>query len=214
MNKKVFIFDLDGTLVNTLSDIAFSINKMLMTYDFENHSEDAVRKMIGKGARNLVTNALPESKRDDSFVDEALDRYRKIYEKNLVVKTHTYDGIPGVLAQLKKQGVRMAVLSNKDDGHVKYTVDALMPGMFQSVNGFSPLFPHKPSPEAVFDIMKRMNAKPDETAFIGDSAVDIQTARNAGIMAVGVTWGFDSGESFEKFTPDVKIDKPIQLLEI
>lgn len=214
MNKKALIFDLDGTLVDTISDITFSLNKMLDSYGLEMHTEADVRKMIGKGARNLVTRALPENKREDSFIDMALECYRGIYEKNLVVKTYAYDGISEALNELKERGIKLAVLSNKDDSHVKITVDTLLPGVFESVNGFSPLFPHKPSPDAVFDIMKRINVQPEETAFVGDSKVDILTAKNAGIMSVGVMWGFDEGASFEENVPDVKISMPKELLSI
>ena len=108
----------------------------------------------------------------------------------------------------------MAVLSNKDDNHVKTIVDILMPGIFTSVNGFSPLYPHKPAPDSVLAIMEQTGMSKEETAFIGDSAVDIKTASNASLFSVGVTWGFGGSESFKDVSPDLLVYKPEQLLNI
>lgn len=214
MNKKALIFDLDGTLVNTLSDIAGSVNEMLSHYGFELHSDDEIRRMIGKGARNLITQALPEGRRDKGFVDEALEYYRKCYDINTVVKSYVYEGVAELLEEFKKRGVKMAVLSNKDDGHVKKIVDALLPDYFLFANGFSPIFPHKPSPDSVLAMMKEMGVTKAETAFVGDSAVDVQTAHNAGILSIGVSWGIGGASSFIDCNPDVLVNTPSEILKI
>lgn len=214
MTKNALIFDLDGTLVNTLSDIAYSVNEMLNHYGFDKHTEDEIRRMIGKGSKNLISQSLPENMRYDAFVSEAHSYYVKCYEDNLTVRTYVYDGLADVLREFKTRGYRMAVLSNKDDRHVKEIVNTLMPDIFASVNGFSPLYPHKPAPDSVLAIMKEMGVSAERTVFIGDSAIDIKTAANAGLYSIGVSWGFGGVDSFKDVTPDVLVHEPVQLLEI
>ncbi len=212
MADRAFIFDLDGTLVDTLSDITSAINLMLSDYNFEKHSEAEVVKMIGRGARHLITCALPESKREDAFITEALERYRNYYDANLVVKTHVYCGLSEVLNTLKNKGIKMAVLSNKDDRHVKIIVRKLLPYIFEIYNGFRPHFPHKPAPGAVLDIMDKLGVKPENTVYIGDSSVDVLTAQNAGVYSVGVAWGFAGVEPFKAIAPDKIFYTPEELL--
>ena len=214
MNKKAIIFDLDGTLVNTLDDIADSVNDSLAHYGYPTHATDEIRRMIGKGAKNLITRALPSENRDDKTVTEVLEYYRKRYSDNIVVKTHAYDGICGVLEELHSKGVRMAVLSNKDDGQVKEIAGKLLPDVFEIVNGFSPEFPHKPAPDSVLDIMSKMAISADETALVGDSVVDVLTARNANIMSVGVIWGFGGEEEFDDTNPDLTVKSASELLKL
>lgn len=212
MDKKALIFDLDGTLVDTLSDIASAVNSMLSHYGFPLHQEDEIRKMIGKGAKNLISQALPSD--EIGMLDEALAYYRQCYDSNLVVKTHAYDGVLDVLHNFKEKGVKLAILSNKDDCHVKRITDALMPDLFVSANGFSPMFPHKPAPDSLFAIMDQMKVSSAETAYVGDSAVDVQTARNANVMAIGVTWGFGGEASFAMDAPDVLIRDPHEFFKL
>ncbi len=214
MDKRALIFDLDGTLVNTVSDIANAVNEMLIRYGFPIHDDDTVRKMIGKGAKNLISQVLPEKNRTPEFIDEALEYYRDCYDKKLIVKTHIYEGLLDVLLKLKSNGVKMAVLSNKDDRHVKKIVKALLPDIFVLANGFSPIYPHKPAPDSVFAIMETMGVKKEETAYVGDSAVDIQTARNAGITAIGVSWGFSGISAFDNNVPDIIVNSPSELLKL
>lgn len=214
MTKNALIFDLDGTLVDTLSDITYSVNEMLRHYGFDGHTEDEIRKMIGKGSKNLISRSLPENMRSEDFIAEALAYYVKCYENNLTVRTYVYDGLIEVLQEFKAKGYRMAVLSNKDDRHVKEIVNTLMPDVFVSANGFSPLYPHKPAPDSVLAIMREMGISAEETAFIGDSAVDIRTAANAGLFSVGVSWGFGGADSFRDAAPDMLVHTPKQLLEI
>lgn len=214
MNKKLIIFDLDGTLVDTASDIASAVNMMLEHYGLPIHSEDNVRKMIGKGAKNLIFQALPSTHRGEEALNEALEYYRGCYDRNLIVKTHVYSGIRDVLCELKDRGVQMAILSNKDERQVKTIADTLLPNMFVSVNGFTIKFPHKPAPDAVYDIIDRYGANKDDVAFVGDSSIDVITAKNAGVLSVGVTWGFAGEAAFDLAAPDVVVTSPEQLLGI
>ena len=214
MNKRALIFDLDGTLVNTLSDIAFSVNTTLDYFGFPTHTEDDIRKMIGRGSRNLIGNALPADKRSEELIDKALEYYKKYYDKHLVVKTYVYEGLSELLTELKEQGMDLFILSNKDDGQVKEIANTLLPEVFSSINGFSPNFPHKPAPDALNDIIDRFGYSAEDTVLIGDSAVDILTAKNAGVTSVGVTWGFGGKESFGDCCPDFFAEDSSQLRKI
>lgn len=211
---KTFIFDLDGTVVNTLDDIAYNVNLMLDHFGFKQHSVEDIRMMVGNGARKLVTRALPEDKRYDDFVEQALDVYQKFYDNNLVLKTFIYEGLENVLIELKDRGCHLAVLSNKDHRHVVEVVNALLPNVFDIVKGFDGTYPHKPSPEAVLSIIKELNAELADVAFVGDSSVDIQTAKNTNVKAVGVAWGFWGEKSFDDCEPDVLIHTPEELLNV
>lgn len=214
MDNKALVFDLDGTLVNTLADIAASVNVALDFFNLPQHSEEAICKMIGKGAKNLIFNALPEEKRDDVFLEKVLAFYNDYYDKHLVVNTYVYPGMSEVLTELKKQGKALFILSNKNDRQVKEIAGTLLPDIFTSVNGFSPDFPHKPSPDALLDIIGRFGFAADDTMIIGDSAVDVQTAVNANIKSVGVTWGFGGKTSFERIHPDFVAEDSKQLYNI
>lgn len=211
---KTFIFDLDGTVVNTLDDIAYNINLMLEHYSFKPHSVEEIRVMVGNGARKLVERALPENKRSSSFIEEALKVYQKFYDNNIIVKTFVYDGMKDTLIKLKEKGCSLAIISNKDERHVTEVVDKLLPNVFDIVKGFDGAFPHKPAPDVVLNVINRLDSKLWETCFVGDSKVDILTAENTGIMSVGVLWGFGGERSFYECSPDVVITSPEELLKL
>lgn len=211
---KNFIFDLDGTVVNTIDDIAYNINLMLGRYSFKQHTIEEVRGMVGNGARKLVERALPENARSEEFIKEALDVYQKFYDENLIVNTFVYDGMKDVLLKLKEKGCFLAVISNKDHRHVLEVVNKLLPDVFDVVKGYDGKYPHKPSPEVVLSVMESLEAAQDETCFVGDSKVDILTAENTGIKSVGVLWGFGGENSFYECCPDITIRTPKQLLEL
>lgn len=214
MNKKAIVFDLDGTLVNTLDDIADSVNAALVYFGYPIHNVNDIRLMIGKGAKNLITRALPPDNRSDTEIEEILKYYREYYSKNLLVKTCVYDGVFEALNILSSRGVKLAVLSNKDDGQVKEIVSKLLPNTFEIISGYSPKFPHKPAPDSVLDIIDKLGISLSETAFVGDSSVDILTAKNAGILSAGVTWGFGGEQEFNENIPDVIVRSPIQLCKL
>lgn len=211
---KTFIFDLDGTVVNTIDDIAYNINLMLGYYSFKQHKVEDVLKMVGNGARKLVERALPENARKDDFIDEALGVYQKYYDENLVVNSFVYDGMKEVLLKLKENGYALAVISNKDHRHVFEVVDKLLPEIFDVVKGYNGDFPHKPSPEVVLNVINTLGASKSDTYFVGDSKVDILTAENTGIKSVGVLWGFGGEKSFVECSPNFTISAPKQLLEL
>lgn len=214
MSKKAIIFDLDGTLVNTYEDIAISVNEALAYFSLPLHTNEEIRAMIGKGSKNLITQALPSERREEAFINAVHEYYVGYYDEHLLVKTHVYDGLKEVIEKLRFEGRMLAVLSNKDDGQVKRIISELLPNVFFVCNGFSPNYPHKPAPDSTLAIMKELGVTAEETAFVGDSAIDVATAKNAGVLSVGVTWGFGGEGSFESNYPDVLVTSPKQLLEI
>ncbi len=208
--KKALIFDLDGTLVDTLEDIGAAVNATLLHYNLPTHSLLEIKKMIGKGAKNLITRALPEDKREEGFVDEALAYYRAYYDSHLIVHTRVYNGLESVLRELKNKGVIMAVLSNKDDSHVVKIVNTLLPDIFETAMGFNPRFQRKPNPESLVAMMNGLGVSPEDTAYVGDLIVDAETAKNAGVTSVIVEWGFDTVD----FDADFIISTPEELYTI
>jgi phosphoglycolate phosphatase len=213
---KAYIFDLDGTVANTLEDLTCAINLMLVEYSFPIFTLEEIKAKIGNGARNLVMRSLPEEVREDSaFVDKAMKTYQNFYSEHCLDKVCLYSGVEQVLRQLKTDGKQLAIITNKDNNHAKMIIDKLVPNTFDIVLGFRDDFPHKPSPESTNWVMEKLGVKKEETVFIGDSPVDIKTARNAGVLSVGVDWGFVDLKSVSELErPDVIITKAEELLLI
>lgn len=212
MNKlKGIIFDLDGTLMNTLSDITLGINIMLEEFGLPLCSESEVITRIGNGARCLVERCIGEC--DEETLTRALDRYNSAYNSCFLKNTHPYHGIPETLTELKKRGVKLAVLSNKPDSQTRTIVKNLLPDCFCEIYGHRENLPHKPDPTAALEILGAMNISPENCAFVGDSDVDMQTGANAGTAKIGVTWGFRAPDTLVKNGADVIIDHPRRLLD-
>jgi phosphoglycolate phosphatase len=185
------IFDLDGTLLDTLADIGDSVNAMLNEYHFPGHTKDDYRRFIGNGIRMLVMRALPVEGRSSEMVDACVRRAREIYWDNWNRKTRPYDGIFGLLDRLEAMGLPKAVLSNKPHDFTVRYVESYFDGYrFDPVMGQSERFPVKPDPAAALDIAGQLDLPPARLLFVGDSTVDIQTATAAGMQPVGVAWGF------------------------
>ena len=189
---KYFIFDLDGTLVNTLSDLKNAMNRMLCELSFPEVDETGVLKAINHGVVEFVKGCLPEDARnDEELVNHALEIYQGYYKKGYLINTAPYPCIPEALTYLKSKGVKMAVFSNKQDDMTKAICNELFPDTFDMVlGGRTGKFAHKPSPEGALYIAEQLGASPDEIAFVGDSDVDMHTAKNAGMHPIGVNWGF------------------------
>ncbi len=187
------IFDLDGTLANTLGDLLTAMNTMLRTLHYREIDEAHLLTAINRGAKEFVRGCLPEELRaDEALVDEALSVYSAAYRAHPIEKTHLYPGLAEVLPKLKDAGVKMAVLSNKGDAMVKIIMQTLVPeDMFALTWGYLEL-PHKPDPTSALTIARKLGADPARTAFIGDSDVDMKTGVNAGMVPIGVSWGYRS----------------------
>ncbi|MBE6701003.1 MAG: HAD family hydrolase [Ruminococcaceae bacterium] len=214
MTFKAVIFDLDGTLVNTLSDIAYAVNRTRLYYSLKEKTEEEIKVMIGNGARVLIKRAFSEENVTEDFIDEALAVYKNILDNNLTVRTKVYSGICETLKKLKDENVKIAILSNKDNSHVKGIVKELFPPVFDAVWGYSPTYPHKPDPASLHAIIKELGLSLNEVLYVGDMSVDVVTARNAGLTSVGVLWGYGGEEAFSENKPDFLIQTPEELLNI
>ena len=190
---KAVIFDLDGTILYTLSDLANAMNEMLETQGFPRQEDLNVHRLaIGTGARNYVKKCLPEQVRDqEDLVDRCLLTYKEIYGKKSSIETKPYDGIFDVMVFLKQSGISINVLSNKPDEPTKALVE-LWFSEFQPTCVFGERidFPRKPDPAVPLAIAETLGLQPEEVAFVGDSDVDIKTGINAGMVPIGVLWGY------------------------
>lgn len=190
---RAIIFDLDGTLADTIDDIGYSINQMLALHGFPSLDRNGHLENINRGAVELVRRSLPSDKQSDAeFVTLCLKEYEGFYSVHHMCDTVPYDGIHAALSELNAAGIRLAVLSNKQDCYVKDIISALFGDIiFEAVCGMSDL-PAKPDPSSALKIAERLCLRPEEIAFVGDSHIDMQTARNAGMYPVGVCWGYRS----------------------
>ena len=187
---KLAVFDLDGTLLNTIEDLANSVNYALDVLGYPTHEVEAYKYMVGSGIPNLVFRALPENKRSEAEVDMAKDIMLSHYKDHYADKTCAYDGIKELLLKLKENSVHIAVCTNKAHNMALKVMEKCLPGIFGTVIGKSEGCPLKPDPFSVNEIMALYGVAPSETVFIGDSGVDIKTAINSGATPIGVLWGF------------------------
>ena len=189
MIYKAAIFDMDGTLVDTLADLHESVNEMLAHYNFPLRTLDEVRNFVGNGAKKLMIRSLPADKGD--FVDEALKFYNKCYERNCLNKVKPYEGILELLSTLEAKKIPLGICTNKQHfAAVKIAEKTLAPIKFGYISGDEPDKPRKPDPTRALEGAKKFGVVPAQVAYFGDTAVDIKTAINAGFLPIGVTWGF------------------------
>ena len=210
------IFDLDGTLAYTLDDITAGVNNMLTKLGYKTRTKTEVLKFINNGARELVRRALPKTVQDSEFiVESALDVYGQEYAKCYLEKTYLYDGIYTELRKLKEQGVKIAVLSNKQDEFVKNIVEKLFDKkFFNYVQGNSKDLPAKPDPTSSLYISKQMGVKPQNCIFVGDSDVDVKTAQNAEMTSIGVLWGYREESVLKEVGVEYTVENPTDLREL
>lgn len=214
MKFKGIIFDLDGTLVNSLEDIADAMNKVLLDLNYPTHSYDIFQYFIGSGLRNTVSKALPESNNDVEQIDICFERMVKAYSESCTLKTKPYEGIIELLDYLVSQNIKLAVFSNKADELTKKIVEAIFPNYFSDVVGLSTEALKKPNPFEAVAISKKWNLKPEEILFVGDSDIDMQTAVNANMFAVGVTWGYRTQEELKNSGAKLVINSASELIDI
>ncbi len=185
------LFDLDGTLLNTLRDIGGACNRVLVERGHPPHPIEAYRYLVGDGARVLWQRALPEGQCDDAMVDACLSDYIDEYARGWNVHTQPYEGIGDMLDALVERGVKLAVLSNKPHPFTVQCVDTFLARwQFHAVRGQSETFPRKPDPASALDVAKQLGTTPDRILYVGDTGTDMRTATGAGMYAVGVLWGF------------------------
>lgn len=191
MNKLV-IFDLDGTLLNTIDDLGTAANHTLAELGLPQHTLDEYRLMVGNGMRKLIMRALPQDKAsDDAFVDSTLAKFLEYYAQHIDIYTKPYPGIPELIKSLSTAGFKLAVASNKIQAGAERLIEKFFPGIpFVAVMGNSPDYPLKPDAALVEYIMQKAGTDRTHTVMVGDSGTDIQTARNANIPIIAVSWGF------------------------
>ena len=215
MPYKAVLFDLDGTLLDTLEDLGNVVNRVLAKRGFPSHGLDAYRYFIGYGTAMLITRALPEENRNNDTIRTCLEAFREDYRRNWNVKTRVYDGVAEMLNALAPRGLRMAILSNKADDFTKLSVTGLLSNWtFDVVLGQRDGVPPKPDPAGAFEVAQRLNIAPANFLYLGDSAVDMKTAIAAGMFPVGVLWGFRPAQELREGGAQVLIERPLEILSL
>src|SRR5512137_1346733 len=193
------IFDLDGTLLDTLDDIANAANRVLAARGIPTNPNPNYRTFIGEGVVKLMLRALPETNQDEATVQACVGAYVQEYERNWKARTKPYAGVPEMLDGLVGRGLKLAVLSNKPDHFTQQCVRELLANWaFDVVLGASDRFPRKPNPASAIETARRLGVAPAECLYVGDSGIDMQTARAAQMCAVGALWGFRGQEELLK----------------
>ena len=203
------IFDLDGTLLNTITDLGYACNYALEHTGFPLHPIEAYPAMVGNGINNLIRRALPEAERTEENVLRVRKHFIPYYDRHNCDYTHPYDGIPELLTALKTQGSRLAVASNKYQAATEKMVNAFFPDTFDVILGEREGVERKPCPQIVYDIRKRL---PGEALYIGDSLVDRDTARNAEVPFIACSWGFVPREKLLAADITTIADRPMDVL--
>ena len=214
MKIQTAIFDLDGTLLDTLGDLCDSVNCAMLRHGFPAVTEEQTRVRVGNGVRNLIRQCIPEDKCTEQMLDICLDEFRTAYNQRMMNRTQPYDGIVPLLKALKRADVSVGVLSNKYDVAAKGLIRHFFGDLVQVTYGERPGVPRKPDPTSTLHLLHELGGDPDSTLYIGDSAVDIQTAKNAGLTAVGVTWGFRSAEELRQAGTDAVVASAAELLTL
>ena len=212
---KLIIFDLDGTLVDTLTTIQKAMNNTMRMYGFREYSYEEMRVLIGHGARNLIKDVCKSQNLDEAKTNEFFEKiyadYSAAYHAVHLDLDKAYDGIPEALKKFKDAGYKLAVLSNKPDPFVRGIIEKVIPeGIFSHAQGQTDL-PIKPDPTAPLEIAKMFGVSPEECAFVGDSDVDVLTGKNAGMLSVAVTWGYRDKDILLSLSPDAVADTAEEL---
>ncbi|HET9570621.1 MAG TPA: HAD family hydrolase [Bacteroidales bacterium] len=212
---KAVLFDLDGTLINSLHDIADSMNRVLEKKGYQTHDYDAYRYFIGRGLYNLVSRTLPESEKNEQNIRNLYQELLRDYEVNLLHKTVLYRGIPDLLDALVSKNIKLTILSNKaDDFTKKIAAELLKAWPFDVVLGSGENVPRKPDPAGALMISEALQIQPSEFLYVGDTSTDMKTAIAAEMYPVGVTWGFRTKEELLENGACTIIDQPLELMEL
>ena len=207
------IFDLDGTLLNTLEDLTDSVNFALSLYDFPCKKMEDVRSFAGNGVARLIELAIPNGRNNPQY-KKCLADFRLHYSENMQNKTDAYDGIRELLGQLARGNFKIAIVSNKFDAAVKELNQIYFKEYIKLAIGESESILKKPAPDMLFKAIEQLGTTANKTVYIGDSEVDVRTAKNSDVTSIGVTWGFRNREILEQEGADYIIDRPEELLKI
>ena len=213
MKKTAYIFDLDGTLLDTLQDLAAAVNYALRKNGMEEHSIDDIRRFVGNGVRKLIERAVPEGTAP-AVLDKVFADFRAYYMEHSLDATKPYKGIPEVLQELKRRGCKMAVVSNKMMAATQELVAHFFPEIEVAIGENEAAgIRKKPAPDMVHKALKQLGVDANATVYIGDSDVDIQTAKNAGVPSICVLWGFRDKEFLLEHGAEQFIEKPEDIIE-
>lgn len=212
---KLVIFDLDGTLLDSLADLADSCNYLLRNYGFPEHPLDSYRYFVGDGIHKLVERVLPKDKRQMDFVEQFFQEMVAYYDIHKADKTMPYFGIVETLETLQQQGTMLAVASNKVNKAMMPLMEHYFPTIkFTAVLGQREGIPVKPHPQIVYDILQIADVRPEEALYVGDTDVDMDTAHGAGLKAVGALWGYRDRQELTEHHAEYIIAKPMELVEL
>ena len=209
MGYATYLFDMDGTLLDTLADLTAAVNHTLARYGYPRRTIEQVRKGLGNGAVKLMAAMLPQEEETPGFADIMRD-YRAWYQAHACVETCPYPGVPEMLKRLRQRGCKVAIVSNKPHGAACELAERFFPGV--PTFGERPETPRKPAPDMVFHALAALGAGKENAVYVGDSEVDVQTARNAGLPVIGVAWGFRGREALAAAGAETIVDTAAELL--
>lgn len=207
------IFDLDGTLLNTLEDLRDSVNVIMERYNWKQHSLEQIRTFVGNGIGKLMERSVPEG-RDNKDFEAAFADFKSYYTGHCRIKTRPYDGVLELMHQLSVKGFRMAIVSNKNDAAVKELNEIYFSKYTGAAIGDREGSKRKPAPDSVYTALEELGSQKETAVYIGDSEVDYQTAKNSGLDCILVSWGFRDRELLESFEGSTVVDNCEEILEI
>ncbi|MDR2027701.1 MAG: HAD family hydrolase [Prevotellaceae bacterium] len=210
---KAIIFDLDGTLINSIPDIADSMNEVLSVYGYQQYSYNQYKYFVGNGIRRLVERCVPPECSTPENIENIFRTMIEVYGNNCISKTAVYNGIPELLDGLYAKRVKMAILSNKTDSITQKICDTLFyDSHFEIALGATDRFPKKPNPQSALFIAESLSVSPDEVFYLGDTSIDMETACAAGFFPAGVSWGFRPAEELISFGAQYIANTPVDCL--
>ena len=207
------VFDLDGTLLDTLGDLRDSVNYALEKNRLPKRTTEEIRSFVGNGIRLLIERSVPENTPLE-ITDKCFSDFKEYYKNHSAILTKPYDGIIDIMEELKAKGVKIAVVSNKADFAVKTLMEDYFSNLYDCAYGERMGVPRKPEPDGVFEAIKKMGADVENTVYIGDSEVDVETSKNAKLPCIAVTWGFRDKKVLESLNPEYIVDSPSDVLRI
>lgn len=213
MNYKAVIFDLDGTLIDTLDDLTDCMNMALYEFGFDAIDSEVCRPLLGVGLRHLCEYSLPPAGRDKT--DKLMARFRQIYNQRYLVKSAPYSGINELIDNLLVKGIKIAVVTNKNEDISAIMISQVFgDDKFQTVRGAINGIGCKPDPKVTLEVVEQLGSTPAQTLFVGDGEADLDVAKNAGIESVWVDWGFRSLDELEGRVPNYKVSAPAEILNL
>lgn len=214
MKTEAIIFDLDGTLLNTLEDLADSTNFALDKLSYPPHTTEEIKSFVGNGVAKLIERAIPNGRKNPDF-DKCLNIFKKHYSQNMYNKTKPYDNIINLLTELKNKNYKLAVVSNKFDSAVKELCEKYFPDLIDIAIGENEAMgiKKKPAPDTVLQVLDILKIDSHQAIYVGDSDVDIMTAKNSNMRCISVTWGFRDREFLIKNNAEIIIDKPKEIID-